>query len=514
MIKPQTYDDQQIAEAHIMTVTAIGVVIIVLSLVALCLGRRWLWMLLIVSLPLQAAAVVTFESGGRETGLNPRFFIMLLVCPISLTQLIRRRQSSIAESAYNRVLWNCILPALAVLAWALLSAAVLPLMLEGVATVHPYAIDKLAPLTRSASNFRHSAYLVLCVLSFCLLAIEVSTLAEASRRMLAKALEVSSWGAIVLVIWHMLYFYLGVPFPVKFLLSNPGAALNETGQVRPELGYRSDFVRPSGSFSEPSYASLYVAGCFAYNMWLYLRRRSLSALRGVAVLVTVVMTVVLTSTTGYFAVVFLAVGFGGGVLLNFTRGRGRGTAFRFAGVAFVLGILLLVTLLTVPRLQEDVATLYDLMVRDKIATDAGGRLEHEFFAYRVFFETYGIGAGLGSNEAFSLGSYVVSNLGSLGVILLLWFAYRLFKAQRSGASVSPNSLAAVWPFTIGLVLAGLIGVEIMIEPSVWVLLGLALGGTVAAYNDANRCGGCRVQIDIADDEVIKVSAYSVTRGTL
>ena len=170
-------------------------------------------------------------------------------------------------------------PLILLVCWAVAGAYIIPRLMPGTVVIIKYApIGSLAYLQISPSNLRHSIYLALNCFTCCCLASDIASYPAAFRRLLVKTFEVSAWGAMVIILWHMLHFYTGFPFPSSFFLSNPGAMLNETGALRPDLRQRSVFVRPSGTFSEPSFAALFVVGLFAFVPGLLPLRQT----RGVA----------------------------------------------------------------------------------------------------------------------------------------------------------------------------------------------------------------------------------------
>ena len=104
----------------------------------------------------------------------------------------------------------------------------------------------------------------------------------------------------------------------------------------------------------------------------------------------------------------------------------------------------------------------------------------------VFIETYGMGVGLGSNQTNTLWGYTLSNLGIVGAGLLGWFAFIIWRSANWAIRYSREwslSVRALSAFAFGVTIVGMIGVEILIEPSIWVITGLIVGISVAARND-------------------------------
>ena len=94
--------------------------------------------------------------------------------------------------------------------------------------------------------------------------------------------------------------------------------------------------------------------------------------------------------------------------------------------------------------------------------------------------TYGLGAGLGSNRAFGTLAYIGSNLGIFGLIVFSYMLAHLFRNTFSYLRSSPTSMtghvaviACATAFAANLLSMVISGAEIS-NPRNWVLWGILL----------------------------------------
>src|SRR5262249_36138627 len=134
---------------------------------------------------------------------------------------------------------------------------------------------------------------------------------------------------------------------------------------------------------------------------------------------------------------------------------------RLAALAFSFALIGGGALTISEGLRDKILQSVDLMVVDKLTTDAGKRGEVELNALRVFWDSYMLGGGLGSNECFTVGGYILSNTGIIGGILVSlfgWSTLKLAKQTIEHCALPAHFLTDIKSlllFLWGLVLAGI-----------------------------------------------------------
>jgi hypothetical protein len=101
-------------------------------------------------------------------------------------------------------------------------------------------------------------------------------------------------------------------------------------------------------------------------------------------------------------------------------------------------------------------------------------------AVGVFQDSWGLGAGLGSNRAMSVFFYILSNLGFPGILLIsfllthLYLQIRLGLRRRNGEETTRAFLVALASaFAANMIALLASGAEIT-QPRLWILWGLLL----------------------------------------
>jgi hypothetical protein len=423
-----------------------------------------------------AAASVVNIGGGFPIGIAPYYFaatlITLRLIPRWMSGKIRFFKGEPA-AAYARTL------ALFVIVCAV-SAFLLPNLFDGLPVDVPragvatqYQIP-LSPLHWSFSNGGQAFYIILNF--FVILELFSKCGEDAFYLRLAKAFEMSGILAAAVGVFQVACVHLGLTFPAWLFNSNVAWAQN-TRQVL--IG---GYTRMSATFVEPSVAGGFFACWMVFELTLATSSRRTEFWHWLHATIATTMLFLTTSSTGYliaavswsFATAQMAVTlFGTGVIPV------RKTAAILAAVGGAILVLLLV-----PGMWGLLNAVLFEKQQTESAIDRGATLGR---AVEVFSETWGLGAGLGSNRAMSMAFYVLSNLGLVGTIL---FAYLIVKPYLMARDLTrspeiPRELivsiaasgAAFAANVVGMMVSG---AEIT-GSQFWILLGMLLVGLRQAW---------------------------------
>ena len=120
---------------------------------------------------------------------------------------------------------------------------------------------------------------------------------------------------------------------------------------------------------------------------------------------------------------------------------------------------------------------------------ADGRLS-DAFAIRIFFNTYGLGAGLGSNRPSSLVTYLLSNVGLVGCVLFGLFIARMLAALRDACRTERTTeLRFVLWMIIGWLVAMVLSVPDLSFAPFWAILATAVSAVSARSLAASMVPG-------------------------
>ena len=467
-----------------MAVTPIGMLIIFIAFILLFLPKPWLWGFAIFVLQFQAAAIITIGKGDQDAGISPAYFILILAIARDLVFAALRDDFRVPIK-----LLNVYAPAILFFLWSVATALIWPMLFAGQIAVAAYHGDG-NELQASSSNIIHSIYLLICVASSFMISLAVSRSSNRVSNLLMRSYIAASIVAGAFIIYHALHLYFGMPFPLEFFYSNPSAAQNQSGIIAPEMGMQLLLMRPSGTFSEPSYAAMYMVGFFGFVSALYIHgKRSRLLLFGV---VTTFLIVMLIGSSGGLIILALVTSYlvlSG--IFSLLKLQGLKKYRRFFKPLGIIVICCVLPLVVFPHLLDMLSLGFKFLLLDKLQTGSGAeRTATEYMALQVFVDSYGLGTGLGSNQSGTLLGYVLSNTGVIGLLLLGWFALsvtklaqRTIKRLRSG-NIEYGNIHAWLLCAVCLLLIGFICVPILLVPNIWIVIGILTGLSIRVSNQA------------------------------
>jgi hypothetical protein len=481
------------------------VAVVVAILALLLYSPQKLWLLVIFLLPIQAASVVDFNVGARQTGVTPAELTMLVTC---LWEIFSASGVRRANRAY--AVLRSFRPAIFFLVYSILLTLLSPQIFSGrllITLPQDFRVQTL--LEPTASNLIHAGHLLLCVLSAVLLAARIGTGKQNFVSSIYRVQIRASAIALFLLCWQGAALYLDVWYPFEFLHNNPGVVHLEDGVIRPELQLNLGIRRIAGSFSEPSMAAVYF-GCycaFFLACALYHRRSGRFLWPVLAMGGGLFAT---GATTGFVIIGGLAVACCGLLVRGlFDRSRVRLTK-RVLVLSLACGLVGVLSLAALWKVsQRDIEVAADLLVFNKISEDAhqvNGRSAVEMRALGVFLDSWGVGAGLGSNLSFTTIGYIVSNTGVIGSTAFFFFVYGLMRlntssrARRSNAVVNALQRGSALQLFVLLIMA-LSSVQWLLMPIAWIVIGTFVGSSTS----------CREQND-SEVERRQVFQLAVSQG--
>ena len=406
-----------------MQITLLGFVLVPLSLLWALRPIRLLQLTLFASI-FAAAAALIFGGFGLQPGMAPGLlFIAYVVVQYALGMRYPGEGAAIRET----------FPLLGLLAYALLSAWLLPDAFAGSILVEPQKQDPLAPgilvpLQFTFGNVTQTLYLAVNVLCTLTVAVFVTRSAIPYQRILAAYL-LGGYVVVGLTVWQFASRVSGIPFPDELLQSNPGWAI-----VTQVIG---SVPRVQGPFSEPSALAGYMSGIALCCLWLSVRGYRIMKPNLLLVL-AVGTTLLSTSTTG---IVMLAVG----LPLTLMLASVGGTPGALGRVGKTVALMLLAGLLTVgpilvlkPELIGSIGTVVEATLskgdsdsyRERSASDDG--------AMATLTPTFGLGVGWGSYRSSSLIPGILANGGLFGLAMVLWLGVGVVRLGSRARRACPN----------------------------------------------------------------------------
>ena len=448
-----------------MHIPLTGIVLVPVILLVFLVRPARLEQMLICMAVFQAAAVLNL-GGGFSFGLSPYFFTAcLLAARVTLrwvTGGIRFWRGEFAQTHLQI--------AALFIGWCVLSAFLLPILFEGTPVDSPRAgaeaVFYLAlPLKWSFSNAGQAMYMVLNF--FVLVALAEFSV---SRRIESLLNAFTFSGVIVLLVglYQMASYRFGLPFPSSFFNSNGAWAQNFNQMMS------GGWHRVSATFVEPSEAGGFLSAWVLFELilanWGMTKRRThwLLAIVGCVVLLAT------TSSTGYATVGLVLCCMTAQVVFQVIRSGHIPirTGMTVATFTIAIGAFL--------ALGHGASLLDSILWHKSDSTSGVVRMATVWRALDVMRDTYGLGAGLGSNRAFGALAYIGSNLGIFGLVVFFCMLAQLLGKVVSYVRALPSwtpgrvaIIACAAAFCANLIGAAISGAEIS-DPRIWVLWGMLL----------------------------------------
>lgn len=191
------------------------------------------------------------------------------------------------------------------------------------------------------------------------------------------------------------------------------------------------FKRICGGFAEAGAFTFVAVGFYAFSLQLWLHNVR-PKLNGTLVIVMAVVIILATSTTAYVTFLLYSLIVYAECITRMRMGSRRNLLYLSAGPVAVG--LLVMGLMLIPAAWSAIANMYDATVAHKLQSQSGvERSSWNSLAVKNFFDTVGLGAGLGSVRTSSFLVALVSNVGVIGTLLYSAFFVSLMRPQGERA---------------------------------------------------------------------------------
>ncbi len=463
-----------------MSIEWIGAITIVIGLAILRQGPRFGVFALTISCLLGAAAAVQLPSLGGAS--IPPSYILLFFFAISVACSHRLRANLPLTVAFpGPGFWLA-----ALVIFGALSAIFLPRIFFGLSYVYslarsdvaPDAAIEVLPLAPAASNITQSLYLGADLV--CFMAVAAYTACRGPKDV-ANAILVAAVVNLAFVVLDAVTYATGT-HELMSIIHNANYRMLDEG----ELG---GIKRLVGSYAEAGAYAYAAIGFYAFflSQWLAGVNAALSGALAFLLLLTLLAC---TSTTAYASLaiysglVFLSC------ILKTMLGQSSAQQRIYLFVLPIAVLLVVIGAMLLPTLWDAVERLYDAAIANKLDSDSGvERMEWNDQALRTFFDTKGLGAGVGSVRASSILIAILANVGVIGaalfgaLLITLSRAIGWFRRQsvdnEMASSGAVAALALVIPASVA---AGSIDLGLYFS----IFAGLAAGPGVAAAQSGSR----------------------------
>jgi hypothetical protein len=397
----------------------IGVVCVALGLIGVLRGPRFAISVFVPSVLLGAAAALILGGAGN---IQPAHMLLGFV---ALTVMLDRRllSQAIHSLSYPEAGFWLLLT----VSYGVVSAMFIPRILAGVTYVNAIGITEYGPalisvpLGPTSGNITQSIYLMGDLV--CFMALSAFAKTPSGFRTLTYAVIAFCIGNLIFGFLDVVTFWTGTAFLLE-PIRNSTYTLH-IGTVVYGL------KRIAGSFTEASvFAGISVA-CFAFTTSLAFAGFR-SRLTGALAICSLLAILLSTATTGYAGLIVYAGALYVASMVRVLSGPVERAVLIFVLVAPLVAILLTILLGLNATAWSAWAEFLDTFLFGKATTESGvERAAWNQQAMTNFFDTYGLGAGVGSVRSSSFLIAVLSNIGIFGALTYGMFLFKVLKGQPS-----------------------------------------------------------------------------------
>jgi len=414
-----------------MTIEWIGAFTVAVGIVILYQGVRFGIFALTISSLLGAAAAVQLPSLGGAS--IPPAYVLLFFVAISVACSQQLRASIPMTVAFpGPGFWLA-----ALVVFGALSAAFLPRIFSGLTYVYSIARTEsesgieVLQLSPATSNITQPLYLGADLLCFMIVA---TYGAVHGPRDIARAVLIAAIANLVFVALD-LATYATDTRELMSVIRNANYRMLDDG----ELG---GIKRVVGSYTEAGAYAYTAIGFYAFflNQWLAGINVRLS---GAVALMLLLTLLACTSTTAYVSLAIYSVAVFLSCIAKTAVGRSSSQQTLYLFLLPIGMLLIVIGTMLLPTLWGAVENLFDAAISNKLDSDSGiERMQWNEQAIRTFFDTFGMGAGVGSVRASSLPIAILANVGVIGALLFTALLVSLACAIHSSYRQSTEELSA------------------------------------------------------------------------
>ncbi len=439
-----------------MTITSTGIVFLFLAILSL---RKFDYLIFLVFLAsvFQSASLVNIAGSGVPI----YAFVQIVLLVFVLTRFILNDRKLVINK-YNSVQLLLFL----FFVVSLIGAVILPRIFEGLPVFNPragidaqYGDGNQTPLLFSIGNVAQPIYLFLNIAVFFI----VSNYVQKTNFNKVRNLLVIM---LCIAIFFSLYQFSSNIFGHSsiiddFLYNNVSYDIGNMQNI-------SSMHRINGSFSEPSIAGSFFAAFTCALLFYKGRSRKLYFYIFIISLISLLLS---TSSTGYLTLIISFFVFSGIRVLQMLHQHNYQVSVILLAKIFVPLIGLIVVSVI---FWNNIISLIDSILVLKGNSDSFlHRLFADRYAFKIFVDTYGLGAGLGSTRPSSFIPYLLSNVGFLGITLLFFVIYTIMK--NAYKKLYDENIVFVFILFMGILISMLIAIPDISYPYFWLFLAVLFG---------------------------------------
>ena len=458
-----------------MSFTIYGYIFVPVLLVLMLIKPRYLVYILIVSLSLQVTSI--FNVDGVYSMQLYKFISILIAIRLIVYLLLSNFKLKIKKEAKSILKFGGLFT-LFVNVWSYIA----PNVFAGYPVFPPYlGLDYNAahgpfPLEFSIYNIGISGYILLYFLV--LVYIASINWNKKDVNVAAYALGISIFIVFATNISQLISLF-GFPDITKYFYTATTRKFNYS-----LIGNFLPIPRIQATFFEPSMFAPFIVGVYSY--FLYNLLNKINVRNVIFTNMTLFFIILSASTTAYLSAVVITFF----VLINsnfmkLTKSKVILSKQRMANLflaAIFISIPITIGIMTTIGFNKLIYILEEYLFKKTETLSYFSRTTADLHGIGLFFKTYGLGVGLGSNRPSSLLPYLLSQLGIIGTFLFVVFMFKIiFYCYKS---LKDTKYFGLFFANISTIISMLIAYSDLTNPTLWqfIYLGILISLGVSKSN--------------------------------
>jgi hypothetical protein len=415
-----------------MTVELVGLIALALGVSSILLGPKFaVYVLMIFTLFGSSAALLLPAMGGGNIAPAHLQLGFLVLCIASRDDILRAAFRGLAFPRAGFWLFLTVI-------YGIGSAFFMPRLFAGLSYVFAARAESntgytLIPLGPSTGNITQTIYFTADFV--CFLALYAYAGTKDGKTVMASVAIICAVLNLVFALIDLMTYWTNTTELLGFIRNSTYRMLNDTEVA--------GFKRIVGSFSEAAVFASNTLGLLAFTgrLWLcgiYPR------LTFTLTVLSIFALIFATSTTGYFGIfMFLAIVY----VDSFIRTLMGPVTIQMISFVTIFPVVMLILVVAVAlndQLWLYIQDLMNTMIFNKFSTDSGvERSAWNRQALLTFYDTSGLGAGIGSLRASSFIVAVLASVGVVGAVTYGAFIFCVFfggRKQRREADAFENAV--------------------------------------------------------------------------
>ncbi|MEM0061515.1 MAG: hypothetical protein QW726_06265 [Fervidicoccaceae archaeon] len=458
-----------------MEITFYGYVLIPLLVVLSIVKPKYLIYFLIISLTLQVTSL--FNIGNYSMQVY-RFITILLSVRFMIYILRKGMLIKLRDKSLKGILIIGTLFALFTNMWSYSA----PFIFSGYPVFPPElgidfsAVYGPSPLHFSPYNIAYSGYIFLYLLT--LMYISILNWTEKDIIIIKRVIVICLFIVVLTSISQVVSYIFGTLDITKYVYT---ITTREFGYSL--IGDLLPIPRIQATYQEPSMLAPFLVGL--YSSYFYRTLTKFNYLNLFLIILICLLVILSTSTTAYLSLLimtFILILYLKPVKISkFSIKIRRKLVLQLFTVLLLLVLLVVITVCLIIGLDKFIYLVDSYIVKKSETVSFINRTTADLHALNLFFNTYGLGVGLGSNRPSSLLPYLLSQVGIIGTLLFIIFIGKIsayfYKALKN------TNYFEFFFFVPSVLISQLIVYPDITNPTLWQFIYVALITSLGVKNE-------------------------------